>query len=129
MIVRTLDELRNTDREVVGVGFKSLRYVLAKDGMGFSLHRTEIPAGTKEMWHYKHHLEACCCIGGGGWVTDLGSGKTYRINVGTTYILDKHDKHLFRAEEDTVLISVFNPPCTGAEIHQEDGSYKEAENV
>ena len=40
-----------------------------------------------------------------------------------TYVLDDYDPHYFEAHEKTVLICVFNPPLTGKEIHQEDGSY------
>jgi L-ectoine synthase len=39
------------------------------------------------------------------------------------YALDKHDVHYVKALEDTVLISVFNPPVTGREVHDADGSY------
>jgi L-ectoine synthase len=47
----------------------------------------------------------------------------YGIVPDTCYILDQHDDHLFEALEDTVLISVFNPPIIGGEVHREDGSY------
>lgn len=105
-------------------GFVSFRYLLAKDGMGFSLHRTEIPKGPPQHWHYKNHLEACYCISGTGWLRKVGTRTAYYIQPGVMYALDKHDDHTFEALEDVVLISVFNPPVTGREVHQEDGSYK-----
>jgi hypothetical protein len=38
--------------------------------------------------------------------------------------LDNDDNHTFEAIEYVVLISVFNLPVTGNEVHQEGGSYK-----
>jgi L-ectoine synthase len=49
------------------------------------------------------------------------------IREDTVYVLDDHDDHTFETLEDTVLISVFNPPVTGAEVHDANGSYAPAE--
>lgn len=121
-IVRTKD-LEFTDRDVKFNAGRSLRILLEKDNMGFSLHKTIIRKGTYH-WHYKNHLESCYCISGHGFIEDLNTGVSYEIFPDTTYVLDNHDNHEFTATEDTVLISVFNPPITGDEIHQKDGSYK-----
>jgi L-ectoine synthase len=59
MKVLIMEDLIGTSREVVGEGFVSYRYVLARDGMGFSLHKTVIPKGEPLHWHYTNHLEAC----------------------------------------------------------------------
>ena len=104
-------------------GFVSFRYLLDSDGMGFGLHRTEIPKGDAQHWHYKRHREACYCISGLGFLTDAATGRTHEIKPGVCYVLDKNDDHYFRAVQDTVLISVFNPPCFGNEVHDETGSY------
>lgn len=105
-------------------GFVSFRYLIEKDGMGFSVHRTEIPKGKPQHWHYKNHLEACYCVSGQGLLRNLKTRELFYIKPGTLYALDKHDDHTFEAVEDVVLISIFNPPVTGNEVHQEDGSYK-----
>ena len=42
------------------------------------------------------------------------------------YALDQHDKHTLRAKEQLVLACCFNPPVTGTEVHQADGSYAPA---
>lgn len=107
-------------------GFNSQRLLLASDGMGFSLHKTIIPAGEPQRWHYKHHLEACYCVEGYGVLRNLSTGEEHEIRPGVLYALDQHDDHTFQALEETVLISVFNPPVTGAEVHREDGSYAAA---
>lgn len=124
MKIRTIEQIENTDRDVQGDGFRSLRLVLAKDNMGFSLHKTIIPKGEPKHWHYKEHLEACYCVSGVGLITDLITKEEFLITPDTIYILDSHDDHTFQAFEDTILISVFNPPVTGAEIHNKDGSYE-----
>jgi len=124
MKIRTIKSIENTDRDVHGEGFRSLRLILAKDNMGFSFHKTIIPKGEPRHWHYKEHLEACYCLSGVGLITDLTTKEEFIIEEGTIYILDNHDNHTFQAFEDVVLISVFNPPVTGGEIHNEDGSYE-----
>lgn len=74
------------------------------------------------MW-YKHHFEAVYCYSGKGSLTDLETDTTYTIEPGTLYALDKHDRHILRAETELRLICAFNPPVTGREIHDEDGAY------
>jgi L-ectoine synthase len=123
MKVSRIKDLEGTDRDVIGKGFRSIRPVLMQDNMGFSVHKTIIPKGNEENWHYKHHLESCYCIKGFGILKNLETGEVFNIEPDTIYSLDNHDNHTFQAIEDTVLISVFNPPVTGKETHQEDGSY------
>lgn len=101
----------------------SERILLAKDGMGFSVHRTVMKKGGPYHWHYKNHLEACYCISGLGYLTDLATGNEFVIEPGDCYVLDSHDDHTFEILEDIVLISIFNPPCKGTETHNQDGSY------
>lgn len=125
MFTRTIKEIENTDRDIdcPKGGFKSLRLLLEKDNMGFSVHKTIIPKGEPQNWHYKNHQEACYCIDGYGILTDLKTGEVYEIEKDTIYVLDNYDNHTFQAITDVVLISVFNPPIVGDETHQADGSY------
>lgn len=125
MQVRRLRDIVGTPREVhcPNGGFTSFRFLLERDGMGFSLHKTVIPKGTPQHWHYTSHVESCYCVAGHGRLTNLSTREVYGIVPDTCYILDQHDDHLFEAVEDTVLISVFNPPIIGNEVHREDGSY------
>lgn len=123
MIVRSLDEVISGDDHVVAATWSSRRLLLARDGMGFSLHDTLIEAGTQtEMW-YRHHVEAVYCIEGTGTVEDLATGTIHTIGPGTVYALDQHDRHILRAVTEMRLVCVFNPPCTGRETHDEDGTY------
>lgn len=125
MKIIRFNDLRGSERQVrcPEKGFISFRYLLAKDGMGYSLHYTIIPRGEPQHWHYKHHLEACLCISGRGVLVNLDDESRHAITPGTCYALDKHDNHTFQALEDTILVCVFNPPVTGQEVHREDRSY------
>ena len=124
MIVRTLEECKNSERRVVSETWESVRMLLKDDQMGFSFHITTIFKNTETHIHYKNHLESVYCMSGEGEIEVVG-GETYPIKPGTLYILDKHDEHLLRAYEgaDMVMACVFNPPITGQEVHDENGVY------
>ena len=92
--------------------------------MGFSLCRTTIPVNGVHNWHYLNHLEACYCIKGRGIITNLETNENFTITPDICYVLDEHDNHTFEALEETILISVFNPPLTGKEVHDKNRSYK-----
>lgn len=113
-------------KNVKGVAFNggtSFRTVLKKDNLGFAMMRTEIKKGGGYKWHYKHHKEACMCISGKGFIIDLTTNEKHEIFEGITYLVDNHQPHIFFAETDVVLISVFNPPLAGNETHDENGNY------
>lgn len=124
MIVRTLEECINSERRVATDTWESVRMLLKDDNMGFSFHITTIYQNTETHIHYKNHLESVYCISGYGEIEVVG-GETYQIKPGTLYILDKHDEHFLRAftGTDMVMACVFNPPITGAEVHDENGVY------
>jgi L-ectoine synthase len=126
MKVINLIDISGTEREVICPkgGFASYRYLLKSDGMGFGLHKTIIPEGPPQRWHYKHHKEACYCVSGFGILTNERTGERHSIKADTCYVLDDNDPHTFQAiHGEVVLVSVFNPPCVGKEVHAEDGSY------
>jgi L-ectoine synthase len=123
VIVRNLDELVDTERDVRAETWKSRRLLLAADGMGFSLHDTVLYAGTETKMRYDNHLEAVYCIEGRAELDDLKTGETHLIVPGTMYALNEHDEHVLRVQEDLRTVCVFNPPCTGREVHDEHGVY------
>ncbi|MGM0443384.1 MAG: ectoine synthase [Fibrobacterota bacterium] len=131
MIVRTLkDDVLGTDREVKDPegGWTSRRLSLKDDNMGFSFHDTLIhPGHDLHLW-YKNHLETVYCVQGRGEIKDLATGEVHPIENGTIYLLNNHDRHILRAFEEMRLICGFNPPVTGREVHDEDGSYKLVED-
>ena len=64
MIVKSLMDVLNTPDHVTGEAFESRRIVLARDGVGYSLHDTVVKAGSTQHLHYKNHVEANYCIEG-----------------------------------------------------------------
>lgn len=123
MIVRTLQDIVGTDRDVDGGNWSSRRLSLADDGMGFSMHDTILRAGTETHMWYKNHLEGVYCIEGKATLEDKATGEVHEIRPGTIYLLNDHDQHVLRVEEDLRVICTFNPPVTGQEVHDEDGAY------
>lgn len=125
MLLRTLEEIVGSTREVSAENWTSRRLLLKADGMGFSMHDTVIRKNTRTSMWYKNHLEAVYCIEGRGRITG-DDGRSYRIEPGTLYALDAHDKHTLEADTDLRLICVFNPPLVGSETHGPDGAYPAA---
>jgi L-ectoine synthase len=116
MIVRSLDDLTGTERDVAWGNGQSRRFLIESDGMGYSLTDTVIDAGSESLLQYNNHLEACYCIEGTGEVETL-DGKVFPITVGTMYALDNHDKHYLRATTTMRLVCVFSPALKGNESH------------
>lgn len=127
MIVRRLDEIQGTDREVGAENWTSRRILLRDDRMGFSLHDTIIRPGTSTRMHYQHHLEAVYCIAGKGRITLEDTGEEFPIEAGTMYALDQHDRHVLHAETELRMVCVFNPPLVGHESHDANGVYPKFE--
>lgn len=122
MYIRNLKDIEKTDRYVNWGNGTSHRLLTKTDGMGFTVCHTVVRAGTVSKLQYRNHLEACYCIAGEGEVEDM-QGNVYPIRPGDIYVLDQHDEHYLRggANEDLVLVSVFNPPLAGHERHNLNG--------
>lgn len=123
MIIRTLEQSREDGRMVADAQWDSTRLLLADDKMGFSFHITRLFAGSEHTFHYKNHFESVYCVSGEGEIEDLATGEVHQIRPGTMYALDQHDHHTLRARSELVMACCFNPPVTGKEVHQADGSY------
>ncbi|MEV1010591.1 ectoine synthase [Streptomyces sp. NPDC049881] len=125
MIVRSLKDIEGTDRDVESASgtWRSKRIVLAKEGVGFSLHETVLYAGTETRMWYANHIEAVLCVEGEAELTNEETGEKHLITPGTMYLLDGHEKHTLRPRTDFRTICVFNPPVTGREDHDENGVY------
>ena len=123
MIVRRLEDVHGTEREVETPNWVSRRLLLSQDRMGFSLHETTIKAGTETYIWYANHLEAVYCVEGEGEVHTLADDRRYPIRPGVMYALDQHDRHYLRAFTRMRMVCVFNPPLTGREVHDENGAY------
>ncbi|MCQ6562818.1 ectoine synthase [Paenibacillus mendelii] len=124
MIVRYLEERIGTDYDVDTPTWNSRRLLLKEDNVGFSLHDTRIKAGTETMIWYKHHVEAVYCIEGVGEIELIETREKFPIRAGMMYVLNGHEKHWLRGTTDMRMVCVFNPACSGREVHDEDGAYK-----
>ena len=125
MFVKTAEDVRAAGHELVVAGgaATSTRYLSSADNLGFSFHGVRLKAGaTAELW-YKHHWEANLVLEGLLDVKDHASGETHRLDPGALYLVGPADRHRVEAAADVHLVSVFNPPLTGREHHDEDGAY------
>jgi L-ectoine synthase len=126
MIIQDKAALRGSQRDAAGPGWTSLRLLAKSDGMGFSMTESHVLPGAVLKLEYKHHIEACYCIGGAGTVIEMGSGARHDIHAGVLYAPNAHDRHEVHVPVDgdaLHLICVFSPALQGDEVHGEDGSY------
>lgn len=123
MIVRSLDAIAGTERDVGAPTWRSRRLVLAAENPGFSLHDTVMFAGTETRMWYAHHIEAVYIIEGRGELVNEDTGERHALAPGTMYLLDGHEHHTVRADTDLRTVCAFNPPVTGGEVHDENGAY------
>jgi L-ectoine synthase len=125
MIVRTIDEITDTERDVVSEDqqWRSKRIVLANDKVGFSVHETTLKAGTINDFWYANHIEAVFITSGEGELYDKDNDATYQLKPGSIYVLNGNEKHQLRPKTEITCVCVFNPPVTGREVHDENGVY------
>ena len=123
MFVRTLAGITGTESDVETENWRSKRLVLARDGVGFSMHETTLKPGVVNEFWYANHIEAVFVVEGEGELTDMGTGETHQLGPGSIYVLDQHDKHQLRPHTTMRTVCVFNPPLTGREVHDENGIY------
>jgi L-ectoine synthase len=125
MIVKTYEGLAGGKNETsLGNGRAvTRRFLLAEDGVGFTLSDIRMEAGqTAQLW-YKNHIEANYIIEGEGTVEELDSGVTHELKPGVMYCLDKHERHRIICRTPIRMICVFNPPLVGGEVHDDSGTY------
>jgi L-ectoine synthase len=96
----------------------SVRFLVAADGVGYTVCDTIVRAGTRSKLEYRNHLESCYCIGGTGSVVE-DDGTAHPLTPGTLYSLNNNDPHwlVADADEDLHLVSVFVPALRGDEVH------------
>ncbi len=97
MIVRSLIDLIDGPRDVRGEAWASRRFLLAEDGVGFTLNETSVVAGSEQVLWYKHHVEANYVIEGEGEVENMVSGEVFALAPGSIHVLNHHEKHRLKA--------------------------------
>ncbi|MBC3194962.1 ectoine synthase [Pseudonocardia sp. C8] len=125
MIVRTLDEITGTERDVEPEHkqWRSKRIVLAGDKVGFSVHETVLQPETVNDFWYANHIEAVFVTEGEGELYDKDNDVTYQLKPGSMYLLNGNERHQLRPKTLMRTVCVFNPPVTGREVHDENGVY------
>ena len=125
MFVKTIEDVRQVGMEltVAGGAAVSARYLTAADHLGFSFSAVRLQAGAEANLWYKHHWEANLVLEGMLEVTDAATSDVHQIGPGGLYVVGPTDRHHVKALTDVHAISVFNPPLTGEEVHDEEGSY------
>lgn len=103
--------------------FKSERFLVDRDGLGYTVTRTTITPDGPKYWHYKNHTESCLCIEGSGLLRNIKTGEEFEISPGDLYVVTPDDPHEFEAFTSVVLICIFTPALEGTELHNADGSY------
>ena len=96
MIVRTLDELKETGRYAEKAGhWSSARYLLRDDNVGFTMTQTTVAAGSVMDMQYKNHIEANLIIAGEATVTDLETDLEYELGAGSKALVVAVDDGVF----------------------------------
>ena len=126
VIVRNASEVEGTKADVSGPKWRSLRMLTRADGMGFTVTQTTVEEGMVAELRYANHLEACYCIEGELEIEDLDTGANHIVGPRTIYALDRHDRHVVRANAPTRLVCVFAPALSGDETHDASGGYAPA---
>ena len=79
-------------------------------------------ADMQDVLWYKHHWEANYVLEGQGEVVDLTTEGSWAVRPGMMYMVGPEDRHSMRAHSALHLLSVFNPPLEGDEVHNEEGT-------
>ncbi|HEY8581983.1 MAG TPA: ectoine synthase [Capillimicrobium sp.] len=119
MLVRTIDDVLGTPRDVDWVNGTSRRLLVAGDGRGFALTDTHVRPGTSSRIRFPNHLEACYCIEGSGRVAT--AEQEWDLAPGTLYAPERDEEHVLSSDGGMRLICVFNPPLRGDETHDPSG--------
>jgi L-ectoine synthase len=123
LIVRTTQEVTDTDRDVKTPNWRSKRIILAGEQVGFSVHETTLYAGTVNDFWYANHVEAVFVVEGEGELENKETGEVHQLGPGSLYLLNGHERHQVRPRTQMRTVCVFNPPVTGREVHDEHGVY------
>ena len=124
MFVKSVETLRAAGREkvVAGGSARTVRMLLAEDGIGVTLADVNLAAGNRNVLWYKNHWEANYVLAGEGDVTDLATEAQWPLVPGVMYCVGPDDRHSMHAATDLHLLSVFCPALEGDEMHDADGT-------
>ena len=121
-IVRSLEDIRGTQREIYWGNGYSKRLLIQEDGLGFAFCITTGNSHTDSLIQYRNHFESCYYLSGTGeYEWDSGSHPIKTgDNWGTVFIMNNNDTHHMRIRDESVCLSIFTPPIEGHECHDFD---------
>src|SRR5699024_12743654 len=98
VIVRSLDEISDTDDDIKTKNWRSRRIVLAREKVGFSFHETILYAGTESTFQYANHIELVHCIEGEAELVNEETGEEFTITPGNLSLLNGNEQHTIRPQ-------------------------------
>ena len=129
LLLKSLSEVIDSDRNVFFERGYSRRFLAAPDGFNLSVHNTLCHPNHITSLHYQHNVEANYFIKGQGeYVLQNGEGKhefDSEKHSGTLILLDREAHVVKIGATDSIVICVFFPPLKGTErlkFNQEFGS-------
>ena len=123
VIVRSIDDIVGTERDVFWGNGRSRRLLVKDDGLGFALCVTLGNPNTDSALQYRNHFESCYYISGSGeYVWESGSHPIDTDkSFSTVFIMDQNDAHRMVVRDESVCLSIFTPPIEGHEKHDLSG--------
>ncbi|NP_001171779.1 L-ectoine synthase-like [Saccoglossus kowalevskii] len=128
-VVKSLDEIVGTERDVDFKRGHSRRFLLKVDGFAITITSTAVmfTGDDPTKLEYRNHAESAYYISGKvSYSWNEGANKIEaRITPddGTVYNMNAHDKHMVSVHEDCIALCVFYPALRGNENHTYDGGY------
>ena len=127
MLVRHIDDLAGTDREIAltegGKLLRSVGVLTLDDGCGFSLSDVRVTGGWSCDLHHAAHVGITLVVAGLLEVKDLTRGASWRLGAGMLYVAGPKDRHRVTTAGDAHLVCLFNPALTGREAPDADGAF------
>jgi L-ectoine synthase len=115
MIIKSVNQIIGTERDVQGEGWKSRRIILAGDGLKYSVHETILKPNMNLRFNYTRHRETVYCIEGDGSIENLESGEKEDLRPGTIYSAGIGEPHILTSRTEMKLLCIFDPPLHGSE--------------
>ena len=125
MFVVTPQDLQKRGRAKTSVmgNAQLIRYLLKEDGLGFTWSDVRFKDGVVSKLWYRNHWEANYVFAGSGTIEHHGTGETLKLEPGVLYCVGPDDRHTLTTGSGLHLVSIFNPPLVGNELHDAEGGY------
>jgi len=107
-----------------GGGSRFAKLVTTDDNLGFAISDVWFKAGREADLWYRNHWEANIVLDGHVEITEDATGTVHTMQTGDVYCVGPKDKHHLKVVEDSHVLSIFNPPLTGNERHDDQGGYE-----